>query len=168
MTFQQQVIATLLGSIAGFLFAIFIFYITENIKTKRIKKNLIKNLKREFEYNISLLQGWIDEIDKILRKITTDDRQIFSYFKYSYYQRLFTQESFHFGILYELYNNEDISTLSTILLHCDINGEQYINQKITQWNTVQIEQRKVLSTFEFEKETLQKYKKQLTELLGKL
>ncbi|MEK6690538.1 MAG: hypothetical protein AABY78_04435 [Nitrospirota bacterium] len=169
MTFQEQVIATLLGSLAGFLFAIVIFYITENIRTKRIKKNLTKNLKREFEYNISLLQEWIDEIDKILRKITANDTQVFSYLKYSYYQRLFAQESFHFGILYELYNNnEDISTLNAIFFHCDINEEQYINQIITKWKDTQIEQKKALSTFEFEKETPQKYKKQLTELLGKL
>lgn len=77
MTFEQQVLASFMGTAFGFIFAILLFLVTSAIKLKSDKKTLRKHLKREFEYDISLLQEWIDEIEKILRKITANDSQVF-------------------------------------------------------------------------------------------
>jgi hypothetical protein len=92
MTFGQQVLASFVGTAFGFIFAIFLFLITKVIRSHLDKKTLRKHLKREFEYDISLLQEWIDEIDKILRKITANDPQVFSYLRYTFFQRFFVQE----------------------------------------------------------------------------
>ena len=167
MTFGQQVLSTLCGTIAGFLFAIALFYITEKSKTKRAKKHLIKNLKREFEYNTSLLQDWINEIDSVLGKITTRDTIVFAYFKYSFYQRFFIQESFRFGIVYDILTNDDVSNLNTILLHCDVGVESYVNDLVKRWREKRIEQQEAFRGFDFEKKALQKFKKQLEEISGK-
>lgn len=166
MTFCQQVIASFIGTTFGFFFAILLFLITGTIKSYRDKKTLRKHLKREFEYDISLLQEWIDEIDKILRKITAKDLQVFSYLRYTFFQRFFMQEAFRSGIMYNSLNNEHISNLNTILLHCDIGIEQYLNGAIQQWKTGQQQQQEVLRQFEFEKEELKKYQKHLREILG--
>jgi len=168
MTFGQQILATLYGTIAGFVFAIVLYYVTDLIRINKTKNNLIKNLKREFEYNISLLEEWIKEIDRILLKISAHDEQVFSYLKYSYFQRLFLQECFRFGILYKSFNNEDISNLNTILLHFDINFENYINKIIGHWKDQVMPQKEAIKHFYFEKDELIKYKKQLGELLTKI
>lgn len=149
----------------GFLSAIILFFITYFVRNHLIKRTLRKHLKREFQYNISLLQEWINEIDKILRKITAMDLRVYSYLQYSYFQRYFIQESFKLGIIYKLLNNEELSQLNTMLLHCSIGGEQYVNASIAQWKAQKINQAEALSNFEFEKEELQKYKKHLEHLL---
>jgi hypothetical protein len=166
MTFGQQVLASFVGTTFGFIFAILLFLITSAIKSYLNKKTLRKHLKREFEYDISLLQEWIDEIDKILRKITANDPQVFSYLRYTFFQRFFMQEAFRSGIMYNSLNNENISNLNNILLHCDTGIEQYVNGAIQQWKTGQQPQQEVLRQFEFEKEELKKYQKHLREILG--
>ncbi len=165
MTFGQQVLASFVGTTFGFIFAILLFLITSGIKSYLDKKTLRKHLKREIEYDISLLQEWIDEIDKILRKITANDQQVFSYLRYTFFQRFFMQEAFRSGIMYKSLNNEHISNLNTILLHFDIGIEQYINGTIQQWKTGQQPQKEALRQFEFEKEELKKYQKHLREIL---
>lgn len=166
MTFGQQVLASFVGTTFGFIFAILLFLITSAIKFYLDKKTLRKHLKREFEYDISLLQEWIDEIDKILRKITVNNREVFSYLRYTFFQRFFIQEAFRSGIMYKSLNNEHISNLNTILLHCDTGIEQYVNGAIQQWKTSQQPQQEALRQFEFEKEELKKYQKHIREILG--
>ena len=166
MTFGQQLLASFLGTTFGFIFAILLFLVTSTIKVCFEKKTLRKHLKREFEYDISLLQDWIDEIDKILRKITANDSQVFSYLRYTFFQRFFMQKAFQSGIMYNSLNNEHISNLNTILLHCDIGIEQYLNGAIQQWKVGQQPQKEALHQFEFEKEELKKYQKHLKEILG--
>lgn len=168
MTFGQQVLASFIGTSFGFIFAILLFLITSKIKFSLEKKTLRKHLKREFEYDTSLLQEWTDEIDKILRKITANDLQVFSYLRYTFFQRSFMQEAFRSGIMYKSLNNEAISNLNSVLLHFDVGIEQLINGTIQQWNNGQLPQQDALRKFEFEKEQMQKYKKHLREIIGKL
>ena len=167
MNFIEQIAASFIGTFFGFIFAIILFYITNKILEIRNKKVLLKHLKREFEYDISQIKGWIEEIDKILRKITANDSNVFSYLKYSYFARSFIQQAFNSGILYNKLNDEEISNLNTILSHCDLGFEGYINSLITQWKSSSIEQKEVLSKFEYEKEALSKYQKELAEFIKK-
>ncbi len=85
MTFGQQICATLIGTASGFVFALVLYFITNFIRELCSKNTLRKQLKRELQYDISLLQEWIDEIDKILRKIATNDTKVFSYLRYTFF-----------------------------------------------------------------------------------
>ena len=126
MSFKEQVFASFIGTFFGFISAFILFLLTNYIRSLKINKNLKNHLKREFEYDVSLLQEWIDEIDTILRKITASDTQVYNYLKYSFFQRYFMQESFKFGIIYKLFTNEDIFNLNEMLVHFDIGGEQFV------------------------------------------
>ena len=83
MSFWEQVTSSFVGTLFGFIFAIVLFLITGGIKNRKTKATLKKFLKREFQYDIALLKEWIEEIDKILRKITVDDKNVYSYLKFS-------------------------------------------------------------------------------------
>ncbi len=165
MVFKEQMFANFLGSLLGFIFAIVLFLITGFIRNKIVNKNIKRHLKREFKYDISLLQEWIDEIDKILRKITASDIAVYSYLKYSLFQRYFMQEAFKLGIMYELFSDEDISNLNYMLVHCDTGGEQYVNSFLPKWRKQEIDKKEALINFEFQKERLGEYKKYLEKLL---
>lgn len=168
MTFREQLWASLVGSFFGFVFAISLFFITNWIQLWLRNKSLQKHLQRELSYNISWLQELADDIDKILRQIIADDHGIYHYLRYSYFQRYFIQESFRNGILYDKLNNEDISYLNQMLLHCDVGVEQYVNSLIAQWKNQQIDKKAAVDNFEFQKSELVRYKKHLEQLLLKI
>ena len=165
MTFTQQMLASLLGAFLGFASALVVFLITYFIRNYLAKRTLKKHLKREFEYNISLLQEWLEEIDKILRQIAASDIRVYIYLQYSYFQRYFIQEAFKLGIMYKLLTDDELSKLNTLLLRCSVVGEQYTNSIIAQWKTEKIAQTDALGKFEFEKDELKKHKIHLEHLL---
>lgn len=115
MTFSEQIIATFLGSILGFFFGIALFYLTETFKVKRQKGQLLKGLKREFEFNFSLIDNWIEDTEKILRKISALDREVFTFYRLTDFQRLFTDKCFNQGILYDALSTKELAILNTIL-----------------------------------------------------
>ena len=111
------------------------------------------------------MQELIAEIDKILRKISASDHDVFNFLRYTFFQRTFMQEAFRSGLMYNSLNNEQISNLNNILLHCDVGIEQYINGIIHEWKTSQKPQQEALRQFEFETDELRKYQKHLREIL---
>ena len=60
MLFKEQILASFLGTSFGFIFAIILFLLTNFLQKLRVNKNVKNYLKREFQYDISLLQGWIE------------------------------------------------------------------------------------------------------------
>jgi len=168
MTFGQNIVSTLIGTVSGFIFAVVLFYITEHRKQKSEKVNLIKNLKREFKYNLSLISNWIDEYDKILRKITADDFQVYPSLRYTYFQRYFVQMSFGHGILYDKLTDEEVSSLNAILLHFDSADEQYIQNLINRWKDSTIDKVTTLRDMELEKDLAVQYKKTYKKMLSNL
>ncbi len=60
MTFQEQLIATIIGSFTGFLFAVVLFILSEKLKNYLAKKQLGRNLILECQYNIEILKEVIE------------------------------------------------------------------------------------------------------------
>lgn len=168
MTFGQQLLSTLIGTISGFLFSIALFYLTQKIKHWNEKNNILKSLKREFRYNLSLLNNLLNDINKTITKISADDKDVFFYFRYANFQRLFLQEAFRLGLLYDKLKDDDINNIDGILTHFSASYESYINQKIDEWKNDGINKKDMLKIFEFERDTLEKYIKQLEQIKAKV
>ena len=94
MTFWEQTWSTLIGVIAGFVFSIFLFYLTERWKNSRVNKDLSGNLQKEFDFNINFLENYKDDFDKLIKKITVNDKQLFTIFRFDRLQRLLILEAF--------------------------------------------------------------------------
>jgi len=158
MTFKEYAIATFIGSFSAFVLAIILFLITNWLTAKKVRKSYKKLLKREFSYNIELLQKWLNEITDVLGKISADDRNIFNYFKYTYFQVYFLNESFKLGIVYELFKKDkDISQLSDMLGFFSVGGEQLMNNHITSWRTNQIDKKTITTKIQYEKTKIGEY-----------
>lgn len=173
MNFKEQILASFLGTLFGFIFAIVLFLITNWIQKLLANKNFKKHLEREFNYDIKLLQGWIDKIEVVLRKITAKDRQVFQYLKYSDLGRYFMDESFKLGLIYDLFTDEQVFKLNKLVTHCSLDSEGYVNGKITEWKNHPVDaedklQKEVMGVFEYQRMELKDFKDLILELIKKL
>jgi len=173
MVFKEQILASFIGTVFGFIFAIACFLLTYYIQRKLANNVFKKHLRREFRYDIKLIKDWIETIEKVLRKVTAKDKQVYYYIKYSDLARYFMDESFKLGLIYNLFSDEQVFALNKLVTHCSIGTEQYINNKIIAWKSCPAteedkQQKELLEAFEYQKDELSKFKKLLDELLEKL
>jgi hypothetical protein len=168
MKFNEQILATFIGSFTGFILAIVLFYITEKIKNSQTKKSIVNSLIREFQYNIVLIDEWTNTIEKILRQITANDSEVYLYLKYSAFQQLFLKKAIEWGILYDLVNNDDVAKLNEILSHFSFATETYLMTAINSWKSQKLEQKEGLKLFEFQKDKLKTFKSDLQKIMQKV
>ena len=168
MSFGEQILATLIGSILGFGFAIVLFYVSEKIKARGQRKHLIRGLKKEFELNFLQIDKWIEITDEILLKIASNDHAISASYRLTDYQRLFTQLCFQQGILYNALEAKELATLNAILLDFDSGPTQWLNNFLMLWNQGKIDSAFGNQIFELERKTLKLHREQLETMLKSL
>ena len=161
MTFWQSFFPTFSGALLGFIFSIVLFYITNKLNANKNKKTLESNLIKELEYNLAFLKRLISDLNKCIEIVSADDRNIFLFFDYKYYQRLFLLRYFQEGYLYEKFDADDISHLDIILNHMSVFGANYINDRIKWWINNEIIKKEINQALMFERDNLKKYEKQL-------
>ena len=132
-SFWSRALATLIGTVAGFVFSILLFYISERIKRSRDQKKIIAGLKREAAFNIGLCDAWLKAIQDIRLKVAAGDAAFFHYFDYNRALRIFVQEALRAGILYDLLSDTELVDLDKSLLFLAFYEEQDINGRIAQW-----------------------------------
>jgi len=168
MNFCQNVLSTFIGVILGFIFSIFLFYLTQRWTKKTQKKSLEKNLVKEFEFNEHYLRKILEDIKKTIEKITVNDKNVFYFFNYISYQRLFAQAYFQQGYLYEKLEPDDINLIDTILSRMSLGGQAYINNSIQQWKGGYLNQQQILNIVGFERDSIEKYIEDIGQIKQKI
>lgn len=168
MNFWQNVFSTFIGALLGFILSIFLFYLTRRWSKNAQKKSLEKNLIKEFEFNEHYLQKILKDLNKAIEKITVNDKGVFYYIKYISYQRLFTQDYFRQGFLYEKLNPDDINLLDTILSRMTQIHEDYINVSIKKWKENDLSQKQILNILAFERDSIDKFIKDIGGIKQKI
>lgn len=168
MAFWEQTLSTLIGVIAGFVFSIIVFYLTEKWKNSRINQDLSSNLQKEFEFNINFLEKYKTEFEKLIRKISTNDKRHFIIFRFSKLQRLFLLEAFNKGLLYKYLKSEEINELDSMLSYFTATMDQIHYNYSNEYKTGKSTQADSLAIFEFNKEEIEKYLKLTRTLKEKL
>lgn len=105
--------ATFIGALLAFIFSLFLFLLQEKLRENARIKKLKSSLTREINYNLSFLDKYKSEIDDLIGKIQVDDKQVYTIMQYHRFQRLFLQQAFVEGILYEKIP-DDIDKLASI------------------------------------------------------
>ncbi|MCL5093883.1 MAG: hypothetical protein M1355_02035 [Patescibacteria group bacterium] len=157
MNYWQYLSATFFGSIFGFTFSITLYYLTEKIKNNEEKKKVLSNLIKEIDFNISFLESYKEEFDKMLRKITVDDKNIYTIFKFDKLQRLFIFDSFNRGILYDFLMADEISELDSMLSYFSASTNNFASNTLSNYKEGNIDKSQALSNFEYDKEQIQRY-----------
>lgn len=168
MNFCQNVLSTFIGVILGFIFSIVLFYLTQRWTKSTKKKSLEKNLVKEFEFNDRYLKKILDDLKKAIEKITVNDKNVFYYFNYVNYQRLFINSYFQEGYLYEKLEPDDINLIDTILSRMSLGGQYYVNNSIQMWKNGGINQQQILNIVGFERDSIEKYIKDIGGLKQKI
>ncbi len=132
-SFWSRALATLLGTVAGFLFSIVVFYISEHVKRSRDRKKIIVGLKREAAFNIGLCDAWLKGVPDVRLKVAAGDQNFFNYFDYTRALRIFVQEAVRAGVLYDLLDDSELVDLDKSLLFLSPLSEGDMNGEIAQW-----------------------------------
>lgn len=168
MTFEQQIIATFIGALAGFIFSISLFYLTEKWKNNKANKDLSDNLQKELDYNSNFIEGYKEDFEKLIRKITANDRQIFTIFRFNKLQRLFLLEAFNKGLLYKYLSADEINKLDAMLDYFTISMNQIHYGYVEDYRNNMVSQQISLQRFEMNKDLLEEYLKLVKTLKEKL
>ena len=163
MNYIFQGFAVFLGVVAG---AIIYILINKYASYSRAKQKLI-NLKFEFEFNIWLLKSFIEEIAKYRDAANSGDLAGYNgYFNLSRVISATANKMFLDGSLYKYLNQEDAGKLQSFYGEFNLNGENYINNQISQ-NKINFVKQKTIENIDFWEKKFQDYKKMLEEILKK-
>ena len=168
MTFGEQVVATMIGSIAGFIFSLCLFYLKEKWAKSATKKFLEKNVITELDYNIMLLSKVKDGIQKCIEKVTVGDKDIYCQMNYSRFGRFFIQAYYQNGFIFNHWKTEDIDKLDAMLITFTENTDRYILRTMKDYRVGNIDDKQALTTFSHERGLLEDNIKYLHTLKGKL
>ena len=168
MTFWQNVSSTFIGALFGFVFSLFLFYLTTKWARSSHKKSLEKNLVQELQFNIDFLKKVLGDLGKVIERITVDERNVFYFFEYARYQSFFLLAYFQQGYLYEKLDSDDINSISTILNKMNLSGQNYINSIIQMWKDSNMDQKQALATLGFERDSVEGFIKNLDGIKKKI
>jgi hypothetical protein len=168
MNFGEQIIATFIGALFAFVFSIGLFYLTEKWKNRLINKNLFSYLEKELGYNITFLEKYIEDYEKMIRKITANDKQIYTIFKFEKLQRLFLLDAFSRGELYKCLTNEDISNIDEMLTFFGEISSNIAWSLLDDYKKAKKTQQEVLSKYEWDRDQIIKYRDFLIQISKKL
>jgi hypothetical protein len=151
-SFWSRALATLVGTVAGFVFSIVLFYVSESIKRRRDRSKIVRGLHREATFNVGLCDVWLKGIGEVRLKMAAGDQNFFNYFDYSRALRIFVQEAVKAGVLYDLLEDSELVDLDKGLRFLGPQTEEGLNGLIAQWKAGSLaaaELSKALSLHEF-------------------
>jgi len=168
MTFGENVCATLIGTVAGFLFSIALFYVREKVKHTREREKTIKNLRREFVYDVGLLGEWVRNLTTARAQVAAGTN-VFRTIPYTRFSRAFVQEAFRSGIIFEIFNDEEVASIDELLGFFWTGGEQFVNDKLAKWDykREEISAKEVVDMLQFNIEKIEEHQKTLGVLVKK-
>ena len=107
-SFWSRALATLVGTVAGFVFSIALFYISEHVRRSRDRAKIVVGLRREASFNVSLCDAWLKGFSDVRLKVAAADHNFFNYFDYTRALRIFVQEAVRAGVLYHLLSDAEL------------------------------------------------------------
>lgn len=164
MTFGQLILATLIGTLSGFIFSLFLFWIKENIGIKRRQVNLKSNVRYEFEYNINLFKQYVDDLTKCLEKISLEEKKVYTNIDYEHFAYFFFREFYREGLACQCLHYEDVKRWSEIVAKHSGGAETYLLERLKDWRDSKINKEAASKAVMFERDQL-KYSIEMMEYL---
>lgn len=168
MKFVEQIIATLIGTFAGFFGSLVLFWIKEIYQNRHKESSLIKNLCYEFDYNINLLNKYEEELTQCIESIGADSKSVYCSIKYSNVARFFFIQFYREGLISKYLHPEDMKRWNDFLSSLGEGSEEYIKDRLEQWRSSKIDKDAVFKALKHERDQI-KYAREMSEYLkGKI
>lgn len=168
MTYTQQIIATLIGTLGGFIVALLMFYIKESFQSKKKEETLLKNLSYELDYNINLLGKYVEDLTKCIEKVSSDKKSVFTSIQYDKVAIFFAKQFYKEGLVSKYLHVEDLERWNNSLAPMGDGAEAYIEDVLKKWHDSTLEKGEVFDALNHERNQI-KYAKEMFEYLkGKI
>ncbi|MCP4365304.1 MAG: hypothetical protein GY800_08420 [Planctomycetes bacterium] len=157
-------LSVFLGVIAGTAVTI----ATQMFFQWKSEKHKLSNLKFEFMLNIKKIDGFLNELTKYRNAVNGDSLNMyFGYFDLSRVVSVIANDMFSSGLMYRYLTHEDIGKVQVVFSELSLNGENYINNQITQ-SKAQFDKQKAVGDVDFWEKKFKDHKKTFQEILSKL
>jgi hypothetical protein len=164
MTFQEQVVATLIGTSGGFIGSLVLFWIKQATEKRNKAKTLIRNLHYEIEYNIHLLTGYETQLTECIEAVGADGKQTYLTIDYSFIARHFSIQFYREGLISEFLHPEDMKRWNGFLSTLGEGSQEYVQDILEQWRKSQIDKEDVFKALKHERDQV-KYAREMSEYL---
>ena len=154
MTFAEQVTATLVGTISGFLFSLMLFWVKEYFGKTKLQKHLIENLQYEFEYNNNLFKKYSQKISECIEAVNAGTREVYLSLNYSFVASYFALQFYREGLASKYLHYEDIKRWNDVLINHGAGSEQYVLDNLALWRKGEVEADRVFTALKYERDQL--------------
>jgi hypothetical protein len=146
-----QVATTAIGAFLGFAFALALYWVKESLSAGRNKKNAIKNLRYELEYNLNLYGQFKRRITDTIESINSDERSVHLNLDYEFIGSYFARQFYNGGYLTEFLHQEDMKRWNVFLSRLSPGSEEYIEELVSKWRETKIEKNAVVNSLKNER-----------------
>lgn len=164
MTFQEQVVATLIGTSGGFIGSLFLFWIKQFAEKRSKEKTLVRNLHYEIEYNIHLLKGYEMQLTECIEAVGADDKQTYLSIDYSFIARHFSIQFYREGLISNFLHPEDMKRWNGFLSTLGAGSQEYVQDILEKWRKSEVEKEDVFKALKHERDQV-KYAREMSEYL---
>ena len=164
MTFQEQVVATLIGTSGGFIGSLLLFWIKQIAEKRSREKTLVRNLRYEIEYNLHLLKGYEMQLTECIEAVGADGKQTYLSIDYSFIGRHFSIQFYREGLLSKFLHPEDMKKWNVFLSTLGEGSQAYVQDILEQWRNSKIEKEIVFKALKHERDQV-KYAREMSEYL---
>lgn len=154
MTFWNHVTATLIGTIAGFIFSLALFWLKERLKQNRLINHLVTNLKYELEYNLNLFKKYSARVSECIEAINSDKKDVYLTLDYNFVASYFSIQFYREGLARRYLHYEDMKRWNDVVSNHSAGTEQYVMDVVESWRKSEIEKDKVFSALKHERDQL--------------
>ena len=117
----------ILSNVFGFCFALVLFLFSQCMKNIIKKRNYLKSLKSEIDFNIRLINIYINNFQEWLLLINGGKNGPQEPFDFSQLQKNFFNRCLEKGYLYNKFSNEELSNIISMFSYFSIENQQWIN-----------------------------------------
>ncbi len=155
LSFLQQVCATLIGVVAGFLFSFILFYIKELVSSQKKKKNLLECLKYEFEYNLNLFKKYLGKIEECIVSVNGDRKDTYlNRLDYSLIAAHFSRSFYSEGLIIKYLHVENMKRWNDFLSSHSDGSEEYLLEQLEKWRKSEIAKKEIITSLQLEEKLL--------------
>ena len=170
MTFWQQLLTTFAGAFFGFISALVLFWVKENVSSGKRDAALVKNLMYELDYNIALYGKYVEEITKVIEAANAGLKSTYLTINYSFVARFFSIQFYQAGLIQKYLHHEDMKMWNDFLIRLSEGGQAYVMSRLEAWRKNEIAKEELFTALQYEREQIEyalkatKYIKQKIEM----
>ncbi len=159
-----QIINTAVGAFLGFLSGLIIYWLKTRAGLSKQRKNAIKNLRYELEYNLGLCEEFKGKVSETIETVNSENHSVYLTLDYEFIGSYFAKQFYNGGYLSEFLHQDDMKKWNVFLSRLSAGSEAHIEETLEQWRKFKIDKETVVTSLNLERKDIE-FAKEMTEYL---